>query len=88
MLAGETLASGAVPVPFKLTVCGLFGALSETESVPVITPAAIGANTTLITQLLPAGRLVPQLSLSPKLELAVIPEMLNKPAPMFVNEIA
>jgi hypothetical protein len=51
-LAGEsTIAADDVPVPDKLTVCGLPVALSATDSVPVIAPEAGGSKTTLIVQL-------------------------------------
>lgn len=45
----------------KLTVCGLFAALSVTVSVPVLVPGADGVNVTLIAQLVPAATDVPQL---------------------------
>ena len=49
------------PVPAKLTVCGLPVALSVIESFPVTLPVAVGLNVTLMVQLAPAARLVPQL---------------------------
>ena len=39
-----------VPVPLKLTVCGLFAALSLIESVAVRLPVADGVNVTLTVQ--------------------------------------
>jgi hypothetical protein len=41
----------AVPVPFKLTVCGLPGSLSAMTRVADCTPAAVGLNARLIVQL-------------------------------------
>jgi hypothetical protein len=42
----------AVPVPLRLTVCGLFAALSLIESVAVRLPVAEGVNVTLTVQVL------------------------------------
>jgi hypothetical protein len=41
----------AVPVPLKLTVCGLLGSLSAMTRVANCTPAAVGLNAKLIAQL-------------------------------------
>jgi hypothetical protein len=46
-LVGERPAIGVVPVPVKLTVCGLFVALSEMVKVAVRLPLAVGVNVTL-----------------------------------------
>jgi len=59
--AGEKLAAGAVPVPVRLTACGLPLALSAIVRVPLRAPLALGANVTLIAQLAPAPSDVPQL---------------------------
>ena len=40
-----------MPVPFRLDVCGLFTALSDTCNVPVSTPTPVGVNTTSMVQL-------------------------------------
>ena len=40
----------AVPVPLKLTVCGLLGSLSAMTRVADRTPAAVGLNAKLIVQ--------------------------------------
>src|SRR5579859_1969960 len=58
-LVGEKLRT--VPIPVSVTVCGLLAALSLTVRVPVCEPALRGLKTTLIVQLAPAARLVPQL---------------------------
>jgi len=49
------LTLGAVPVPLKLTVCGLPLALSVSVRLPERLPVAAGVNVTLITQLLLAA---------------------------------
>ena len=61
---GERLtaaAGGAVPVPLRLTVCGLPAALSATLSAPLLAPVAVGVNVTLMAQLDPAANEAPQL---------------------------
>jgi hypothetical protein len=50
----------AVPVPVKLTVCGLPLALSVMVTAPVRDPAAVGVKVTLIVQFEPAATLVVQ----------------------------
>ncbi len=50
-------------VPVRLTVCGLPGALSLRVRVAVNVPAPLDENVTLIVQLAPIARLVPQLLL-------------------------
>lgn len=49
-LDGERPASGAVPVPVKLTVCGLLVALSVKVKVAVRLPAVVGEKFTLTVQ--------------------------------------
>ena len=49
-VVGERLASGAVPVPVKLTVCGVFVALSEKLNVAARLPPVVGVNVTLTVQ--------------------------------------
>jgi hypothetical protein len=58
------IASGVVTVPLKLTVCWLPVTppeLSVTANVPVRVPVAVGVKVTLMVQLPPAFRLLPQL---------------------------
>ena len=57
--SGEVV--GTVPVPVKLTVCGLPLALSVTVSVALRLSVAVGANVTLIAQLKLAASEVEQL---------------------------
>ncbi len=54
------LVVGLAPVPVRVTFCGLPEAVSATETVPVAVPAAVGLKVTLIVQLAPDARLVPQ----------------------------
>ena len=53
-------AAGISPVPVSAAVCGLFEALSETESVPVSVPTSVGVNSTSMLQVPKAFTLVPQ----------------------------
>jgi len=53
-------AAWALPVPDRDTVCGLFVPLSLTESVPVRAPTWVGVKVTLIVQLFPAAKVLPQ----------------------------
>jgi hypothetical protein len=64
-LVGVSLA--IVPVPVREIVCGLFHALSVIVTVSVIRPLVFGRNDTVIVQVLPAGRLVPQVWFKMKL---------------------
>jgi hypothetical protein len=57
----ERLVTGPLPVPVKLTVCGLPKALSVMLTEAVRLPVAVGAKVTLILQLPPAGTELPQL---------------------------
>jgi hypothetical protein len=56
--AAVTVKSGVVvpPVPVSVAVCGLLASLSETLSVAVTAPVAVGMNFTLMVQLAPAAR--------------------------------
>ncbi len=49
-----------MPVPVRLTCCGLSLALSVMMTVPVRVPIAVGEKMTLIAQLTPAATDVPQ----------------------------
>ena len=57
-LEGESLA--VVPIPVRLTFCGLPAALSVTLSIAVRVPDAVGLNSTLMLQLAPAASELPQ----------------------------
>ena len=54
-LGGETVNSGAMPVPLKVTTSGLGSALSVMVIWPVRGPVAVGVNVTVMVQLAPAG---------------------------------
>jgi hypothetical protein len=49
-VVGERLPTGAVPVPVRLTVWGLFVALSVKVNVAARLPAVVGVNVTLTVQ--------------------------------------
>jgi len=68
----ERLARAAVPVPERLTVCGLPLALSVMLTEAVRLPLAEGLNVTLIVQLLPAATELPQVLVWAK-SLALVP---------------
>ena len=57
----ERLATGAIPVPVNAVVGAAPAALLLTLRVPLRLLRAIGVKLTLMVQLLPAGRLTPQL---------------------------
>jgi hypothetical protein len=66
-----------VPVPMRLTVCGLPLALSVTETEAVRVPLAEGVKVTLIVQLVPAATELPQVLVWAKsLALAPVSAML------------
>jgi hypothetical protein len=56
-LVGESFA--VVPIPLRLTFCGLPAALSEMLSAAVRVPEAVGLKVTLMLQLAPAAKEVP-----------------------------
>lgn len=88
-LTGKTWTIGAAPSPVKLAVCGLPGALSVTDKVPVLVPEAVGAKLTSIVQLAPAAsapvveQLVPEATV--KSPLVAIFVMLSGAAPLLVS---
>lgn len=55
--------NGALPVPLRVTVCGLLMALSAKVSVPVAAPNAAGEKVTPTVQVAPAAIPVPQVLL-------------------------
>ena len=59
-LVGERLTRAAVPVPVRLTVCGLPLALSVMLSEAVRLPVAAGVNVTLMVHLALAATELPQ----------------------------
>lgn len=85
MIAGATEAL-LIPVPLRVIVCGPFVALSVRVRVPVRVPVAVGVNFTLIVQLRPAAKDLPQVpnpakakspvKLAPKVRV-VLPEFVS-----------
>jgi len=65
-LAGEKLTAAPSPIPVRLTVCGLPGALSAMVTAALRDPAAAGVNVTLMLQGVPGVRLVPHVLVSIK----------------------
>lgn len=62
-LVGFNPATGGlaeIPVPLRVTTCGVFGALSVIVSVPGIEPVPVGENVTLIVQLELPFKIAPQ----------------------------
>ena len=75
-----------LPVPLRLTVCGLLPALSVKASVPVAAPVAVGVNVTPTLQLAPAATLVPQVLVAiPKGPLTVMAENTSNPLWLLVS---
>ncbi len=62
----------AMPVPARLTVCGLLVALSVTVMDPVYAPVAVGVDVTLMVQVPRAATVPPQVFVSVKPALATI----------------
>jgi hypothetical protein len=77
IVEGDKLTAGAgrPPVPVRVTICGLPGALSAIVKVPVRLPLAVGVKVTGIWQASPAATEVPQLLVcakSPEIEIAML----------------
>jgi len=67
---GDAAMTGAIPVPVRETLCGLFEALSVMVSTPLREPLAVGVNVTLTVQLELPATLAPQLLVCAKSPLA------------------
>jgi hypothetical protein len=80
-LVGFKVITAPVPVPVNETVCGLPGALSATESVPVRVPVAVGVNVTEILQFEPAASVVEQVFVCAKSPVREIPMPVNVDVP-------
>jgi hypothetical protein len=76
----DKLTSGCVPVPLKLTVCGLLGALSVNERLPDAVPPAVGVNVIATVQVPDAATGVEVEQVLPELAMAKGPV-----APMAVS---
>ena len=82
--AGER--ESCVPVPVRVTVCGLFAASSLKVNVPLPTPITVGMKVTLTVQLASAVTVVPQvLLLMAKSPLMVILLIFSVLVPVFVS---
>ena len=86
----DKLTAGAVPVPIKLTTCGLPLALSVSVRLPERAPAAVGVNARSITQLLlvATGALIVQvvpLAATEKSPVATILVKLRDAVPLLVT---
>lgn len=71
---GDSEATGANPVPVRLTVCGLLVALSVKETAAVREPVAVGVKVTPTVQLAPTTTPVLQLLVCAK-SLLLVPVM-------------
>jgi hypothetical protein len=83
-LVGETLKPGTMPVPARLTVWGLPGALSLIVRVPLRAPTAVGVNVTLIVQV-PLAATVPQLLVWEKSPDVLILDTVTEEVPVLVK---
>ena len=85
---GLGMAAGPVPVPVRVTVCGLPGALSVMVTAAVSVEAKVGLNVTLIVQLVPAAtdplQLLPSLK-SPAFVPVTAMAAVNVALPLFVR---
>jgi len=78
----DKLTIGPVPVPVKVTVCGLLGASSVTVRVPFSSPVAVGLKVTLMVQVALRPRVAAQVLVWAKSALAVMLEMLRVALPV------
>jgi len=79
-------ANSYLPVPARLTVCGLFKALSTNVRVPAAAPLTVGENFTLTLHFAPAAMLAPQVLLEiAKPALVAMLEKLSATVILFVT---
>ena len=76
-------AGAAVPVPERVTVCGLPAALSVITTAPVRVLVAVGVNVRLMAQLAPAASDAPQVVVCAKSPVAPMPAMVRAALPLF-----
>lgn len=80
------VAKGALPVPLKFKVCGLFVALSVRISDAVRVPGPVGVKVIVMVQVPPAATELPQVFVSEKspefVPVTVMPVMLNAMLPV------
>jgi hypothetical protein len=86
-LVGESVTFGPEtnPVPVRLIVCGLPGALSVTVIVPVLVPDCVGVKVTLIVQVAPTPTEPPQVFVCAKSPLATMAVILSSALPVLVK---
>ena len=77
-----------VPVPVKLTVCGLVAELSNVVRVPAASPVVVGENVTDRLQLLPPARVVPQVPPTENGPVTAMLLIVNGAVPVFASVIA
>jgi hypothetical protein len=82
---GERLATGAVPVPVRLTVWVAGLALSVMVKEPLREPLAVGVKVTLRVQLALAARLAPQVLVWEKSPLTAMLVMLRVALPVLLR---
>src|SRR5690349_3755441 len=69
------------PFPFRVAICGLSGALSDTEMLPCTVPIAAGVKVTFMAQESPGAMLPTQLLVSANSEVAVTPVTVSVAVP-------
>jgi hypothetical protein len=82
----EETVTGKEPVPVRLTVCGLFVALSLNVSVPAREPVVAGENVTPIVQVVPAAILAPQVLVA--MEKSPLAEILENASGVFLRFVS
>ena len=84
-VVGAKLTLGAIPVPERVTVCGLPVASSVTVIAPGWLPMAVGVKVTLMEQLAPAATEAPQVLVWAYGALAVMLVMFSAAVPELVS---
>lgn len=78
--------TAVTPVPVRLTVCGLFVALSVMVTVPVAVPVVEGVKVTEIEHFFPAGTELPHVLVSAKFPPIVMLVIVSVELPVLVNK--
>ena len=79
------IVSATTPVPLRLTVLGLLGALLVIVTAPVRVPVAVGVKVTLIVQSAPAASVVPQVVVREKSPLAAMLVIFSTALPVLLK---
>jgi hypothetical protein len=86
MLVGLSTSSPVVtPAPLSVTTCGLCGALSANDTVPVRVPTTVGLNVTFTVQLTATANVLLQLLVWTKSPLTLTPVRERVALPMLVR---